>query len=284
MNAFDTRVTLARPDLAAETLRDRIAASRYATGRVLSVVSATTPLFSEPRADGAMQSELLFGETITVLEQSPEGWSWGQSNLDDYVGYLPSDNLSADFINPTHRVTGLRSFVYPTPSIKGVPVAALSFGARVCVTANHEQFSRLANGAFIISSHLSPLTATGNDPAAFAELFLHTPYLWGGRSSLGLDCSALVQLVLQACDHACPRDSDMQARDLGQALPDAEALQRNDLVFWKGHVGIMLDQSTLLHASGHHMSVVKEPLHEARTRIRAKTGQDLTVCKRFMPQ
>ena len=281
MTTYDPRRTLARPDLAAEPLRGQIEAARFATGQTMRVITATTPLFSEPRSDGPMQSELLLGETVTILEQSNEGWSWGQSDLDGYVGYLPSDSLSLNHNIPTHRVAALRSFVYPSPSIKFVPTAALSFGARVCVTAPHEPFSQLADGGFIISAHLTPLTATADDPAAFAELFLHTPYLWGGRSSLGLDCSGLVQVVLQACGLPCPRDSDMQEQDLGQALPDATALRRNDLVFWKGHVGLMLDEQILLHASGHQMAVVKEPLSEARARILAKTGHDITSRKRI---
>lgn len=284
MTLFDPRVTLARPDLAVEVLRGQIHASHYAPGRTFRVIAAASPLFSEPRADGAMQSEVLLGETMTIVEQSAEGWSWGQSDLDGYVGYLASDHLSPDLLVPTHRVTSLRSFVYSGPSIKGVPMTALSFGARVHVTATQEQFSRLAEGGFVISAHLTPDTDRTDDPAGWAEMFLHTPYLWGGRSSLGLDCSALVQLVWQTCGRTCPRDSDMQERDLGERLDDQAPLQRNDLVFWKGHVGIMLDGESLLHASGAHMSVVREPLAEARARILAKTGQDITCCKRFKPQ
>jgi len=284
MSTFDPRVTLARPDLASETLRGQITAARYGAGETMRVIAATSPLFSEPRADGALQSEVLFGESLTILEQSPEGWSWGQADLDGYVGYLPSDHLTAALLPPTHRVTSLRSFVYAGPSIKGVPMTALSFGARVQVTAQQDQFSRLADGGFVISTHLTPLDSQTDDPAGWAELFLHTPYLWGGRSSLGLDCSGLVQLAWQACGRRCPRDSDQQERALGERLEDQEALKRNDLVFWKGHVGIMLDSETLLHASGHHMTVVREPLKEARTRILAKTGQDITRCKRFQPQ
>jgi cell wall-associated NlpC family hydrolase len=280
MTTFDPRTTLARPDLAADSLRGQVTASHYTSGQRLTVIRSTASLFSEPRADGAMQTELLFGETITVLEQSPEGWSWGQSDPDHYVGYLPSDALSVQAHQPTHRVTSLRSFVYASASIKLVPLTALSFGSRVCVIGTHNQFSLLADGGFIISAHLSPLDETCVDPARFAALFLHTPYLWGGRSSLGLDCSGLVQLAFQACGIACPRDSDMQERDLGHLVPDLQTLRRNDLVFWKGHVGLMWDETTLLHASGHHMSVLKEPLVEARDRILAKTGHDITLCKR----
>lgn len=280
MTAFDSRTSLARPDLAAASLRDQVKADRYSEGQIFHVSQPRLPVFSAPRADGAMQSEMLFGETVTVLEQSSEGWSWGQSNLDNYVGYLPSDGLTAHAGEPTHRVTSLRSFVYASPSIKQVPLSTLSFGSLIRATKEDESFSRLDQGDFIISRHLSPLDTCSNDPAGFALLFLHTPYLWGGRSGFGLDCSGLVQLVFQACGHPCPRDSDMQERELGRKMSSDSAFRRNDLVFWKGHVGLMLDETTLLHASGHHMCVVQEPLSEARARIHAKTGQDITSCTR----
>ena len=280
MTAFDPRTTLARPDLAASHLREQIEADHYSDGQTFRVLKSVTPLFAEPRSDGAIQTELLFGETVTVLEQSSEGWSWGQSTCDSYVGYLLSDHLAPFLAPPTHRLSVLRSFVYPTPSIKHLPLDAFSFGTKVRIEGQTDRFSHLHGGGFVITDHLTPLDQKTDDPAAFASLFLHSPYLWGGRSSLGLDCSALVQLSLQACGLACPRDSDMQERETGDRLEPNEPLQRNDLIFWKGHVGLMLDATTLLHASGHQMLVVQEPLETARIRIRTITGQDITSRKR----
>jgi cell wall-associated NlpC family hydrolase len=280
MTAFDARITLARPDLAASHLRGQVEAEQYSDGQTFRVLKSVTPLFAEPRSDGAIQTECLYGETVTVLEQSSEGWSWSQSILDSYVGYVSSDHLGPLRTSPTHRVTALRSFVYPTASIKHVPQEILSFGAHLSVTGQQDRFSRLEDGGFVITDHLTALEEKADDPARFADLFLHSPYLWGGRSSLGLDCSALVQLSFQACSLSCPRDSDMQEKSLGEILPPNSPLQRNDLVFWKGHVGLMLDDTTLLHASGHHMRVVKEPLAQARRRILEATGQDITACKR----
>ena len=241
MTAFDPRTTLARPDLAANHLRGQIEADHYRDGQTFRVLKSVTPLFAEPRSDGAIQTELLFGETVTVLEQSSEGWSWGQSTCDSYVGYLLSDHLAPLRTPPTHRLSVLRSFVYPTPSIKHLPLDALSFGAKVRVEGQTDRFSHLHGGGFVITDHLTPLDQKADDPAAFASLFLHSPYLWGGRSSLGLDCSALVQLSLQTCGLACPRDSDMQEQTLGEKLMvnDLDSLKRGDLVFWNGHVGIM---------------------------------------------
>ena len=281
MTGFDPRITAARPDLAASHLRGQIEATRYTDGEAMRVIKSCTQLFAEPRSDGSIQTELLFGETVTVLEQSSEGWSWGQSKRDGYVGYLLSDHLLPSDQVVTHRLGVLRSFVYPTASIKHMPLDALSFGSEVTITGQQDRFSRLEQGGFIITDHLTEAGFKGNDPARFAGLFLHSPYLWGGRSGLGLDCSALIQLSLQACGFVCPRDSDMQERELGKKLASNSDLCRNDLIFWKGHVGLMLDETTLLHASGHHMLVVKEPLAEARARILEKTGHDLTSCKRI---
>ena len=281
MTAFDARITLARPDLAASHLRGQVEADQYSDGQTFRVLKSVTPLFAEPRSDGAIQTEWLYGETVTVLEQSSEGWSWGQSILDSYVGYVSSDHLGPLRTSPTHRVTALRSFVYPTASIKHVPQEILSFGARISVTGQQDRFSRLEDGGFVITDHLTALDQKADDPARFADLFLHSPYLWGGRSSLGLDCSALVQLSFQGCSLSCPRDSDMQEKSLGEFLPPNSPLQRNDLVFWKGHVGMMRDADTLLHANGTHMLVSSEPLALVRERNIAAGAGDITGFRRL---
>ena len=283
----DPRLTLARPDLAADHLRDQIDAPRYAKGQIMQICTPTAPLFAAPRADGPLQSEFLLGEEVLVVEQTEEGWSWGQNLSDGYVGYLTSDALTSDVQAVTHQISALRSFVYAAATIKLQPLQVLSFGAKLAITDTQDQFSRLATGGYIFSSDLTPLTDGSQnkdlqDPAAFAAYFLHSPYLWGGRSSLGVDCSGLIQLALQACGIKAPRDSDQQERALGHEIADTNSLHRNDLVFWKGHVGLMLDQEHLLHASGHHMHVVIEPLAEARSRILQKTGHDLTSCKRLV--
>ncbi len=280
---FDPRITAARPDLAAEQWRGIIPAEHYAEGVLMQVATNTAPLFGAPRSDGPMQSELLFGETILCYGHNDDGWSWGQSTGDDYVGYIASDMLAPALTPPTHRVGSLRSFVYPGPSIKSAPLMALSFGSQLVITQEKDGFSSLAQGGFIVSRHLLPIGEIADDPATSALMMASAPYLWGGRSSLGMDCSGLVQLALQACGIVCPRDSDMQERALGHSLSRDADLQRNDLVFWKGHVGIMLDADNLLHANGHHMACIHEPLTEARARILTKTGHDISSIKRLDP-
>jgi cell wall-associated NlpC family hydrolase len=132
---------------------------------------------------------------------------------------------------------------------------------------------------FLPASHLAPLDHRETDFVAVAERFLGTPYLWGGKTNYGLDCSGLVQLALTACGIRCPRDSDMQERALG-ALVDMKNLRRGDLVFWKGHVAIVRDPKTFLHANAFHMAVAVEPIAEAIARI-AGAGSEVTSVKRL---
>lgn len=268
--SFDPRVTPARPDLAAAKLRGLVEAERFVEGVAARVVVPATPLKREPRPDAPYDTEVLAGEAVTVYEEC-EGWSWVQLAADGYVGWLSANALGPVDPAPTHRVAALRTFCYPGPSIKMEPLGFLSLGARLAVLRIDGAFAATPLG-FIHAGHLARLGEVEPDYVAVAGRFLGAPYLWGGKSSLGLDCSGLVQLALAATGIAAPRDSDMQAASLGIALPLADPqLRRGDLVFWKGHVGIMEDAETLLHANGHHMAVAREPLAQATARILAKT-------------
>jgi cell wall-associated NlpC family hydrolase len=234
--------------------------------------------------DAPLDTEALMGETVTVYEER-EGWSWVQLQADRYVGYMPSEALGPPGAPPTHCVAALRTFVYPGPDLKLPPRLHLSLAAAVTVSGASGDYSRLASGGFVWSGHLSPLGQHERDFVAVAERLVGTPYLWGGKTSLGLDCSGLVQLSLAAAGIAAPRDTDMQEAALGTAIslltPDLSGLQRGDLVFWRGHVGIMLDAVRLLHANGHHMAVAIEALAEAEARIRANTFGPITTVKRL---
>ncbi len=248
------------------------------TPQVFTVRDPVAPLLRAPRPDAMRDTELLFGEDFAVYETDMEGWCWGQSLRDSYCGYIAKDALGAK-ITPTHRVCALRSFIYPVANIKAPPIMALGFGAQLEIIKTEADFLLLSNGFFIWATHTAPLDAPETDYVAVAEQFIGTPYLWGGRSSLGLDCSALVQLSLQVSGQPAPRDSDMQERELGS--PVNGPFQRGDLVFWSGHVGIMQNGTRLLHANGFTMSVYSEPLETARTRIMAKGGGDVTSLKRL---
>ena len=251
------------------------------TPQVFTVRDPVAPLLRAPRPDAMRDSELLFGEDFAVYDTDMEGWCWGQSLRDSYCGYIAKDALGPK-VTPTHRVSALRTFVYPVANIKAPPIMALSFGSLLAAHADEPQnpdFRRLSNGFFLWAPHTAPLDAPATDFVTVAEQFIGTPYLWGGRSSLGLDCSALVQLSLQASGQPAPRDSDMQERELGSAVNGP--FQRGDLVFWKGHVGIMQNEAQLLHANGYTMSVYSEPLQTARARIVSKGGSEMMGLKRL---
>jgi len=274
---FDRRVTPARPDLAAAHLRGVVDAPRYAEGRTMQVIEASAPLRRAPDTEAPLESEALFGETVVVYDVS-EGWAWVQFDRDRYVGYLPLAALGRPS-DLTHRVAALRTHVYPGPSIKLIPLMALSLGARVAIAGREGDFAVTADGRYLWSRHLADAESRERDFVAVAEKFLHAPYLWGGRTSEGIDCSGLVQAGLTAAGVAAPRDSDMQEASLGDPVPAAHA--RGDLVFWKGHVGVMRDSGTLLHANGWHMAVVSEPFAEARARIAANGGGNVTSVRRL---
>lgn len=279
----DPRRHAYRPDLAAESLRDRVKAERYVAGEPHQVNAPALPLKREPRFDASLDSEVLLGEIVTVFDEH-EGWAWVQVARDGHVGYVPSEGLAREIVAPTHRIAALRTYVFPRPDIKSPPLAMLSLNAQIAAAGEEGRFQVLEDGGFVYASHVRRMDEFAPDFVAVAEAFLGTPYLWGGRTSVGLDCSGLVQLAAEAVGLACPRDADMQRAELGQPIDrPARQLQRGDLVFWEGHVGIMTDAETMLHANAHHMATEREPLAIARARI-AKTGFEITGVRRLPPR
>jgi cell wall-associated NlpC family hydrolase len=280
--APDPRVNAYRADLAASDLKGRVGAPRYGDGTLRRVTASAAWLRRAPGEDQGIDTEALFGETVRVYDER-EGWAWVQLEADRYVGYMLAAALGEVLREPTHRVAALRTHVYPAANIKAPPIAALPMNARVAIAGFEGPFARPAGGGYVFAGHLAAIDAPESDFVAVAERFLGVPYLWGGKTSLGLDCSALVQLSLDAAGIACPRDSDMQEARLGTTLPlsnSAKGLRRGDLVFWPGHVAIMADADTLLHASAHHMTVVREPFDTPRRRM-ADVGLEIAAVKRL---
>jgi cell wall-associated NlpC family hydrolase len=276
MDNPDPRLTPARPDLAASHLEGKVKAARFVAGELREVADASAPLRRAPAPDAALDTEALRGEWVAVYETTSEGWCWGQLAADGYVGYLPENSLIEPQREPTHKVTALRTLVFPGPDIKLPPLESLPLGARIAVVKTDERFAHVASGGCVPASHVAPLDVMEPDFVAVAERFAGTPYLWGGKTSFGLDCSGLVQVSLRAAGIEAPRDSDLQERALGQRIGGAEALaqlRRGDLIFWKGHVAIACDASTIVHANAFHMAVAIEPASEAATRILAAGGE-----------
>jgi cell wall-associated NlpC family hydrolase len=282
---LDPRLTPARPDLAAKHLAGVVEAQRFVEGKEYEVGIAQAPVRKAPSHQAELLTEALKGERVTIYEVGGE-WAWGQLAGDRYVGFMPASALGASGPPPTHKVAALRTFVFPAPSIKLPPTETLSFGCQLAIARIDGAFAITASGGHVPVLHLAPVAAMETDFVAVAERFLGIPYLWGGKTSLGIDCSGLVQLALAACGMACPRDTDMQEQALGSALArphQLEQLRRGDLVFWKGHVAIVRDQATVVHANAsRHMAVAFEATAEAIARIRA-TGSEITSVRRLPP-
>ncbi len=280
---LDPRLTPYRPDLAAKDLEGQVDAARFVEGTLREVIEPQAPVRRSPAPDASLDTEALMGERVTVYETTDEGWAWGQLHEDRYVGWLPAAALGAPGAAPTHRVAALRTLVFPGPDIKLPPLTALPLGARLAVVRHEARFAVTAGGGYVPAQHLAAIDDVAADFVAVAERFVGAPYLWGGKTSLGLDCSGLVQTALTACGISCPRDSDQQEQALGAAVAANAGhsnLRRGDLVFWKRHVAIVRDPQRLVHANGHHMAVAIEPLGEAVDRIKAG-GSDVTSVRRL---
>lgn len=275
----DARLTPARGDVAAASLRGIVEAQRFVDGRVFSVAQGVAALRANPSPTARLETQLFFGERFTLYD-AKDGWAWGQCALDGYVGYVKERALTLAVAAATHRVVSLFSHIYAAADVRSGTLHRIPMNAKLAVNATKPKFAVIVGGGFVPLAHIEPLAGAAADFVSVAEQFLGVPYLWGGRSPDGIDCSGLVQSALERAGIAAPRDSDMQERALGKLVTDRNSLQRGDLVFWSDHVGIMSDASTLLHANSHYMAVAKEPLEVVVAR-NAASGSVVTSARRL---
>ena len=281
MSGLDKRLNAFRPDLADMRLAELLSATRFVAGRVMQICDPVADIRREPRPDAPVDSQGLYGEKVLVFEDH-EGWCWVQLQTDGYVGYMAHNALTSRLTNPTHIVSAPRTFLYPGPDMKYPVTAVLSMGTGLSVASEAEtrgtKYFGLASGEYIIAAHTIGAHNRPHDPVAVASRLLETPYLWGGRSGFGIDCSGLVQLSHALCGRSLQRDSDMLRNGAGTLIgqgADHPPLMRGDLVFWKGHVAMMEDETMMIHASGHTMSVVREGFADAVQRIEPMYGLPL---------
>jgi cell wall-associated NlpC family hydrolase len=274
----DRRLFPSNGRVAHESLKGQIRDVRFVPGELKQVIKSVAGLFA--KADGGMDRQMMYGASFLELGQDKaSGFSFGRAEQDGYVGYVETDSL-ADAGNVTHKVIRLNTHIYPQANMKTVPLMVLPLGAGLDVAQIEGGFAKLVTGGFVPEQAVDLINTNATDPVAVAELVLGTAYLWGGDSYQGIDCSGLVQTALGACGQSCSRDSDMQQAEVGTEFGDNTPLQRGDLVFWKGHVGIMVDANRLLHANAHHMRVTCEPLEEVSARILKTEGLEIACRKR----
>ena len=271
--SLDLRVNALRDGVAAQALEGLIAAEVYLEPKPFVACAPAAAIRVAPSESAEQADQLLFGEAFEVLEEEANGFVWGQARRDGYVGFVAAASLARPGPEPTHRVSALRTYAFEGPSIKTRASGPYSLGSLVAVEAVEGRLSKVTGAGWMASGHLAPIGRFETDSVAVAERFVGTPYLWGGRESLGLDCSGLIQQALMASGRACPRDTDQQ-QALGLAI-DQSAFGRGDLVFWKGHVAMGLGEGMILHANAFHMAVAVEPLAEALARIAAVAGEPL---------
>lgn len=267
--ALDPRTNAFRPDLADTRLKGQVEADRFVDGEWATVIEPRVALRARPDEAAGFTTEALLGDRIRVFERKGK-WAWGQMEKDAYVGYFSTAALTGEMASPTHQVCVPATFIYPQADLKSQPAIRIFLNSLLVIDHVEGDWAALSDGGYVYDAHIAPTDRPQGDPVAVAEQFVGVPYLWGGNTQDGLDCSGLVQQAYHAAGRECPRDSDMIERTVGDA--GKNSMQRGDLVFWDGHIGMMLDEYRMIHANGHHMAVAIEDFAQAQERISKTFG------------
>lgn len=283
MSDLDRRLNVYRDDLADISLERKVNAKRFVKPRLMQVTAHFADMKSGPDSAASLDAQALHGDVLSVFEQR-DGWAWVQSTVDNYVGYVRDNELGDVGTEPTHMVLAPRTFLYPEPDMKSARCGYRSMGSKLIVTdevtTRGTGFCILESGEAIIAKHIFSLGDWRTDFVSVAETLINAPYLWGGNTGFGVDCSGIISLAFRLCGATVLRDTDMQAGSIGEEVTpqaDFSNLQRGDLVFWKGHVGVMAGKKYLLHANGNSMNVALEPLKQAVERIAYLYGKPTII-------